>query len=251
MFGVYEYWDCIKDKNDSIDLLCERVGILMGILNGLEHIHSVGLIHGDIKIDNVVLIDNMPLMIDFGKSKFIDKIAIESKNGIVYEIHKDLFSFVLLYYVLMVKNSQVNKDNAGAIFTPERGIKDIRKTLENLTVFKRSTASFCFYCTNPNLNDRYNVSQARVWLRREHNRLKNCRRKARKAAELAIESKIDDDINMSMPNNNNNGDKNDKKCRSGKKKATQNKSTRHRNRSPKKGSKSKNCKTKRKTKNSR
>lgn len=53
-----------------------------GIVNGLDHIHKYGVIHGDLKGDNVLLGQHLrPKLCDFGLSKFVDGITSASKKG--------------------------------------------------------------------------------------------------------------------------------------------------------------------------
>ncbi|KIM79503.1 hypothetical protein PILCRDRAFT_10333 [Piloderma croceum F 1598] len=51
----------------------ERMSVTLGVARGLEYLHSRGVIHGDIKLHNV-LMDNEgnPRLSDFGRSKIIN-----------------------------------------------------------------------------------------------------------------------------------------------------------------------------------
>ena len=65
---------CHSQKN-----MCDWVRILLGICNGLDAIHTKGFLHNDLKSDNIVLSDSLPMskytpslwpiIIDFGKAR--------------------------------------------------------------------------------------------------------------------------------------------------------------------------------------
>ncbi|EAU83453.2 TKL/TKL-ccin protein kinase [Coprinopsis cinerea okayama7 len=48
-----------------------RLPIIRGIANGLQYLHSQTVVHGDLKVDNILMSDTgQPLLCDFGRSKF-------------------------------------------------------------------------------------------------------------------------------------------------------------------------------------
>ena len=53
----------LKKKNIGIK---ERKKIAQGILNGLNYLEKVGIRHSDLKLENVLLLDGVPKIIDFG-----------------------------------------------------------------------------------------------------------------------------------------------------------------------------------------
>ncbi|KAJ2912857.1 hypothetical protein MD484_g7549, partial [Candolleomyces efflorescens] len=65
------------DRGSVLDLVkknpsARRFSIILGIANGLQYLHNHGVVHGDLKAQNVLVGDNgAPLLCDFGRSKFI------------------------------------------------------------------------------------------------------------------------------------------------------------------------------------
>lgn len=102
------------------------------ILSGLMHIHSKGLIHFDIKSDNILISDNdTALIADFGISAYIDDMSglaliksfyrntmppelILSDNGL-FDRRFDLYHFGLILYQMCcgLENYNLQKDSYG------------------------------------------------------------------------------------------------------------------------------------------
>merc|ERR1712176_86212 len=69
-------WITIMEKADDKDLRVvlregtidakQRQKIAMGILNGYEYLKTVGISHMDLKMENILLLDDTPKIIDFG-----------------------------------------------------------------------------------------------------------------------------------------------------------------------------------------
>ena len=59
-------------KTDKYNVM--KYIILLGVSLGMKYLHSEGIIHRDLKADNVVLNDELePKICDFGSSKISDK----------------------------------------------------------------------------------------------------------------------------------------------------------------------------------
>lgn len=65
-------------KNEERVPIKEAVELTIGILNGLEYLHSKKIIHRDIKPANILLQGNMPRLADFGISRAIETSTISS-----------------------------------------------------------------------------------------------------------------------------------------------------------------------------
>ncbi|UKJ88574.2 non-specific serine/threonine protein kinase [Theileria orientalis] len=63
-----ELWELIKHCGSIFDDLARY--FILQIIDGLEYIHSKGIVHRDLKCENVVILDGTLKIIDFGSSKF-------------------------------------------------------------------------------------------------------------------------------------------------------------------------------------
>ncbi|UKK00965.2 non-specific serine/threonine protein kinase [Theileria orientalis] len=67
-FAELELWELIKHCGSIFDDLARY--FILQIIDGLEYIHSKGIVHRDLKCENVVISDGTLKIIDFGSSKF-------------------------------------------------------------------------------------------------------------------------------------------------------------------------------------
>ncbi|AFN82522.1 Spk1-like Ser/Thr protein kinase [Encephalitozoon romaleae SJ-2008] len=88
--------------------------ILRMILCGLRHIHSIGIIHRDLKLGNILLKENTVKICDFGLSCYVeenshefcgtmDYLAPEVIDGKEYTQNIDIWSAGIIFYVLLTK----------------------------------------------------------------------------------------------------------------------------------------------------
>ena len=99
---------------------------MMGILRGLEALHDQGVLHRDIKLDNILLDDNLcPKICDFGVSWFMKEgkvikekcgtpayLAPEIIKGEGYEGFKiDIWSLGVLFYFLISQRMPFKADS--------------------------------------------------------------------------------------------------------------------------------------------
>lgn len=70
-------YDIYSDKNLTTH---EKLPIIFQLASALDFLHSSGILHLDIKGQNVVLQDNIPYFIDFGLSLFVDDSVVGIYN---------------------------------------------------------------------------------------------------------------------------------------------------------------------------
>ena len=61
--GETSLFKYLETENRTIE---ERKRILKGILEGWSYLHSIGIAHYDMKLENIVMVDDVPKIIDFG-----------------------------------------------------------------------------------------------------------------------------------------------------------------------------------------
>ncbi|UFT98346.1 protein kinase [Radiobacillus kanasensis] len=86
----------------------ETLQLMKEIVVILEHVHSKGIIHGDVRIPNVILHDNRPYLIDFG-------LAERVKDSKVQEDYYDLGDFCLF----LLYSQYEGKTKKGRAWTEE------------------------------------------------------------------------------------------------------------------------------------
>jgi len=76
------YWKNIRNKykKSPDDLLHEALKIIICLADGLKDLHSKGVVHRDIKFDNLVIIDEEPVLIDFGIAFVLGEERISESN---------------------------------------------------------------------------------------------------------------------------------------------------------------------------
>lgn len=115
--------DCnnLKASMETFNFL-EKIEIIYKIAEGINFMHKNNMLHLDIKLDNIVLLDNDPVLVDFGTARFcyFNKQTCEfqcttSNYGIpsnvfpsnkeerkfVYSKYNDNYSFLILCYFFL------------------------------------------------------------------------------------------------------------------------------------------------------
>lgn len=95
--------------------------IFLESLNGISHLHSLDIIHGDIKPENIMIdTNNIPIIIDFDLSRLTSEIKINKSCGsigfIPPEIHhgmidkkSDIWALAMTFYYYIFKD-KINDD---------------------------------------------------------------------------------------------------------------------------------------------
>src|SRR2546428_1138434 len=106
-----------------------RFGI--GILDGLEHIHRQGLAHGDLHVDNVILVGTTPKIIDI---LYRDSLALLSTASKETRLRKDVLTLRLLLYDALL-TSELDPADAtefNALLGSDASLSDVREALTNV-----------------------------------------------------------------------------------------------------------------------
>lgn len=69
----------------------QRKLVIRGFLESIEYLHNLGISHGDIKADNILLCNHSAKLCDFGYCRRTKEAGEESKNGTIYYAAPELF----------------------------------------------------------------------------------------------------------------------------------------------------------------
>jgi len=151
--SVYLIMEYVENSNilDKSYSLRKLVNFGIQILNGLEYLHDNGIIHRDIKPDNLLVSERSIVKItDFGIAKFIEEEspvssvigapAYASPEQMSREEHidfrSDIYSFGKTFYTMITKKVPVV---GGEIITLPDNCKDFEGTTEILSIIKKAT----------------------------------------------------------------------------------------------------------------
>lgn len=107
-----------KSLKDSMDnfLFDQKIEILYKIAQGMKYLHNNNIIHLDIKLDNIVMQDNDPIIVDFGTSRYchynvqtagfqcttsnyaLPSNLFDNDGSYKYNRYNDVYSFMVLAY---------------------------------------------------------------------------------------------------------------------------------------------------------
>lgn len=79
--GSLEKW--LDDNGGRAPSFDEAIDLIIGILNGLEHLHSRNIIHRDLKPANILLQGNTPRLADFGVARILKSTQSTTIRGTV------------------------------------------------------------------------------------------------------------------------------------------------------------------------
>lgn len=91
----------IKTKGGKEEFFDEAVEIMLGVLEGLEHLHENDIIHRDIKPANIFLKNKIPLLADFGLARALDLSQSTKLSGTMAYMSPELIN---VYLSLQVRN---------------------------------------------------------------------------------------------------------------------------------------------------
>ncbi|KHN70202.1 catalytic protein kinase [Ordospora colligata OC4] len=115
------------------------------ILCGVEHIHSQGIMHRDLKLGNILLKGNTAKICDFGLSCYLnesdgrvcgtsDYIAPEMASGSEYSLGVDMWSVGVIFYALLTRKKYMK----GSLMPVcSSSVKDLLERLLEVDVRKR------------------------------------------------------------------------------------------------------------------
>ncbi|HQU84315.1 MAG TPA: protein kinase [Pyrinomonadaceae bacterium] len=72
-------------KNSANLTLSQKLSMIDGILNGLEHLHENLIFHRDLKPENIFVKNDVPLLADFGSAKDYDFAEMQYAYGFTYK----------------------------------------------------------------------------------------------------------------------------------------------------------------------
>lgn len=118
------------------------------ILCGVEHIHSLGIMHRDLKLGNILLKGNTAKICDFGLSCYLDEsdgrlcgtadyIAPEITSGGGYSLGADMWSVGVIFYALLTRKKYM-KGSAMPMCSPS--VTDLLGRLLEIDACKRICA---------------------------------------------------------------------------------------------------------------
>lgn len=134
LFDRVKYWEATRIS------LCDRfeyiIPYIRAILDSLSYLHKNGIHHGDIKLENFVLDNNVPKLCDFGMTNF----DLDSYNSL--ESSKELDERIrheLEYVVRELSNTDSNLRDTLSFEVSNKNMKSFdreSKTLDDIKVKK-------------------------------------------------------------------------------------------------------------------
>jgi len=165
-------FSALRHKESSPDLTpTDKTIIAIGVAKGMEHLHSIGIIHRDLKSLNILLDKNLfPKIIDFGLSRFEDEeaqqmtqdvgtphwMAPELFECVEYDNKVDVYSFGMLMWEILTESSPF-KGMSGVQIAFAVSKKGERPPFPS--VIPKSLKDFINQCWHQNPNQRPTMSQ--------------------------------------------------------------------------------------------
>ena len=80
--SFFDFWNKFRTESNLSpnEVVFKAIEIIDQLCDGLEKLHEAGVVHRDIKPDNIIVINNAPILIDFGLV-YLPKVKRVSKKG--------------------------------------------------------------------------------------------------------------------------------------------------------------------------
>ena len=61
-----DFWQRFRKRSNQIEIETKALDFVRQLANALQCIHAVGMVHRDVKMPNIIVLDGRPVLIDFG-----------------------------------------------------------------------------------------------------------------------------------------------------------------------------------------
>jgi serine/threonine protein kinase len=175
-----EYIEGFNMSYEKFKELCGRdiSKIFKLSVNGLSHIHSLGIVHCDIKLSNIMIVPEIenkkviyiPIIVDFDISKLVDDLYIQGNHGsygyAAPEISKgeislksDIWELAMTFYYTLFENEIKNKKFT---FGNKKCISPNFQIMDSYEGEHKNTVMLLKNMLNNNMNSRPNCSEIKL-----------------------------------------------------------------------------------------
>ncbi|KIJ23103.1 hypothetical protein M422DRAFT_196339, partial [Sphaerobolus stellatus SS14] len=161
----------------------ERITLMIGVGEGLNHLHSYGIVHGDLKGENVLVSsDGTPCLTDFGLSKILDEhgftttapisgsirwMAPELLKNEKTTVESDIWAFgMTLLEIVGGRLPYYNRNDPSVIGDLFQSVKPVRPPIGEVSALTNPVWSICELCWDIQPEKRSSITTAISSLRR-------------------------------------------------------------------------------------